>query len=242
MQRHLSSHDCLAAGWWPKTHWRSSSRGQQAMTIRRGQSANVRLLAPPCTDSAGDRRELTLASAPCMDRLLFVVRLRDTAFKRSLQALPPGAPIELGEADGDLVLDADDSRAAVFIAGGVGITPFLSMVRQELHAASPRVMHLFYANRRPETAAFLPELQALQRQHANFHLIATMTAPETSSRPWSGERGHIGPQLLTRHLPDVESPVYYLAGPPALTLDMLDVLEGMGVDGTAVNSVEFDGY
>lgn len=211
-------------------------------TYQAGQSARVRLLVPPHSDAAGDTRELTLASAPCADTLLFVVRLRPTGFKQSLPALPLGAAIALDEADGDLVLHEDGSRAAVFVAGGVGITPFLSMVHQALHDALPHAMHLFYANRRPETAAFLPDLQALQRQHANFHLIATMTAPETSARPWRGERGHIGPQLLARHLPDARHPVYYLAGPPALTLDVLDVLEDMGVEGGSVKSVEFDGY
>lgn len=207
-----------------------------------GQSAHVRLLAPPLTDSAGDTRELTLASAPYMDRLLFVVRLRNTAFKRSLQALPIGAPVGLDEADGDMVLHDDSARAAVFVAGGVGITPFLSMARQALHDALPHDIYLFYANRRPETAAYLSELQDLEHRHASFHLVATMTAPETSASPWNGEQGHIGPQLLARHLSDVQRPVYYLAGPPALTLDVLDVLEDMGVDTATVHSVEFDGY
>lgn len=209
---------------------------------RAGQSARIRLIAPPYPDDTGDTRELTLASAPYTDTLMFIVRLRDTGFKQSLQALPLGAPIALDEADGDLVLHEDSARTAVFVAGGVGITPFLSIVHQALHDALPHTMHLFYANRRPETAVFLPELQTLQREHANFHLVATMTAPRTSAQRWDGERGRIDAQLLRRHLSDVRHPVYYLAGPPAFTLDTLDLLEDMGVDGASVQSVEFDGY
>jgi ferredoxin-NADP reductase len=207
-----------------------------------GQSALLTLVDPPETDAEGETREFTIASAPHEAELMFAMRLRDTAFKRVLQTAPPGTTLCLGEADGELVLHEDAARPAVFMAGGIGITPFLSMLRQAAHESLPHTFHLLYANRTRETAAFLPELRALQRANPHFHLVATLTEPGASAGPWTGERGTIRPELLRRCIGDLSEPVYYLAGPPAMTLAMLTMLEDLGVDTDAVKSDEFDGY
>ncbi|TAN12572.1 MAG: FAD-dependent oxidoreductase [Burkholderiaceae bacterium] len=209
---------------------------------RAGQSALLTLVDPPETDAEGDTREFTIASAPHEAELMFAMRSRNTAFKRVLEAAAPGTTLRLGEADGDLVLHEDGARPAVFIAGGIGITPFLAMARQAAHDALPHALYLFYANHTPAEAAFLPELRALQRANPRLRLIATVTEPERSAAPWPGERGPIGPELLQRHIAALSEPVYYLAGPPAMTLAMLDMLEDLGVDPGAIQSDEFDGY
>lgn len=211
-------------------------------TYLAGQSALLTLVDPPETDAEGDTREFTIASAPHEAELMFAMRSRDSAFKRVLEAAPRGIALRLSEADGDLVLHDDSERPAVFMAGGIGITPFLSMARQAAHDALPHTTVLFYANRTPGAAAFLTELQALQRSNPRFHLIATMTEAGNSAQPWAGERGPIGPELLRRHVRNLAEPVYYLAGPPAMTLALLDMLEDLGVDPGAVKSDEFAGY
>ena len=141
-----------------------------------------------------------------------------------------------------MVLHEDTARPAVFLAGGIGITPFLSMAR---HAAKNRLPHrifLFYSNRRAEDAAFLDELRNLEHSNPNYRLIPTMAEAEKSSQPWKGETGFIRRDMLERHLPNLLSPVYYFAGPPAMTMAMQSMLVSFGISENDMRSEEFYGY
>jgi len=213
-----------------------------AFSFRAGQNLTMSLIAPPETDGEGDTRTFTIASAPHEPDLMIATRMRDTAFKRVLKAAAAGTTVRIDGPNGEMVLHDDASRPAVFLAGGIGITPFLSMAR---HAARERLPHhltLFYSNRRPEDAAFLPELQKLERLNPNYRLVATMAEAEKSAHPWSGETGFIRREMLERHLPDISKPVYYFAGPPAMTMAMSGMLTGMGVAEDSMRYEEFYGY
>jgi len=207
-----------------------------------GQSLAMSLIAPPETDGEGDTRTFTIASAPHEPDLMAATRMRDTAFKRVLKSAPVGTVVRIDGPDGEMVLHDDAGRPAVFLAGGIGITPFLSMARHAARERLPHRIYLFYSNRRPQDAAFLPELQNLERLNSSYRLIATMAEAGKSARPWSGETGFIRREMLERHLPDVASPVYYFAGPPAMTMAMREMLQGMGVGEDAMRYEEFYGY
>ena len=210
--------------------------------FRAGQSLTTTLVNPPEMDGKGATRTFTIASAPQEAELMIATRMRDSAFKRYLKAAPAGTPLRIDGPNGELVLHDDPARPAVFLAGGIGITPFLSMAR---HASSQRLPHriyLFYSNRRPEDAAFLAELQEMERRNPNYHLIATMAEAKKSAQAWSGETGFIRRDMLERHLPDTASPIYYFAGPPAMTMAMQEMLQGMGLGEDAMRYEEFYGY
>jgi ferredoxin-NADP reductase len=210
--------------------------------FRSGQNLAISLIAPPETDGEGDTRTFTIASAPHELELMIATRMRDTAFKRVLKKSGAGTTVRIDGPNGEMVLHEDTARPAVFLAGGIGITPFLSMAR---HAAKERLAHrvyLFYSNRRPEDAAFLPELQNLERLNPNYRLVATMAEAEKSARPWSGETGFIRREMLERHLADISKPVYYFAGPPAMTMAMSEMLSGMGIAEDSMRYEEFYGY
>ena len=207
-----------------------------------GQNAVFTLVDPPETDSQGPSRTFTIASAPHEPELMIATRMRDTAFKRVLKSAVLGAPVRIDGPSGVMVLHEDAARPAVFLAGGIGVTPFLSMAR---HAAKERLPHritLFYSNRRPEDAAFLDELRALEQSNRNYRLIATMAEAQKSSQPWNGETGFIRRDMLERCLADLKEPVYYFAGPPSMTTAMQSMLEGMGVNENDMHSEEFYGY
>ena len=211
-------------------------------SYRAGQSARLAVINPLETDMKGNSRTFNLASAPQDAELMIATRLRGSVFKRTLQMAPVGTVFRIGEAGGALVLHKNPLRPAVFLAGGIGITPFLSILRHAAYAALPHQIYLFYSNPRPALAAFLPELRAVQQSNPNCHVVATVTTAEGSMQSWTGERGRIGRELLERHLPDLTAPIYYLAGPPAMTTEMLDVLEQNGVCDDDIKSTEFYGY
>jgi len=207
-----------------------------------GQSLTMTLINPPQTDGEGDRRTFTIASAPHESGLMIATRMRDTAFKRVLKSAPIGTAVKLDGPDGAMVLHDAETRPAVFLAGGIGVTPFLSIARHAAHRGLPHRLYLFYSNRRPEDAAFLEELRNMERSNPNFRLIAAMAEPDKSSQPWTGETGFIRRDMLERHLPDLDGPIYYFAGPPAMTMAMQAMLEDVGVSGDAMRSEEFYGY
>jgi ferredoxin-NADP reductase len=207
-----------------------------------GQSLTMTLIDPPDTDSEGASRTFTIASAPHEAELMIATRMRDTAFKRVLKSTPIGTPVKIDGPNGEMVLHRDPARPAAFLAGGIGITPFLSMARHAAKERLPHRLYLFYSNRRPEDAAFLEELQKIEQTNPNYRLIATMTEADKSSRAWSGETGFIQRDMLERHLPELLSPIYYFAGPPGMTMAMQKTLEDIGVVEDAMRSEEFYGY
>ncbi len=139
-----------------------------------------------------------------------------------------GAEIELDGPFGSLTLHGDRSRPAVFIAGGIGITPFMSMLRQAQHEGLPRPLYLLYSNRRPQDAAFLGELEAMK----GLRLAARMTDAE----------GFVDEDTVKRFVAEAASPLYYLAGPPAMVTAMKGMLRGAGVGDADVRSEQFYGY
>jgi ferredoxin-NADP reductase len=172
--------------------------------------------------------------------------MRDSAFKRALKEAAPGLQVEIDGPAGVMVLDEDPARPAVFLAGGIGITPFLAMARDAAHRRLPHRVVLFYGNRRPEDAAFLQELGELEKKNPNYRLVALMSEPEKSAQPWSGERGFIDRAMLEKHLAKagagLKDPVYYFAGPPAMAMAMERMLSDAGVAPDDMRSEEFYGY
>jgi ferredoxin-NADP reductase len=210
--------------------------------FKAGQAVDITLLNPPETDSEGNTRAFSLASAPQEGMLMIATRMRDTAFKRVLRTLPLGSAVKVDGPFGDLTLHNNTARAAVFLAGGIGITPFRSIVVRAAKEKLPHRIFLFFSNRRTEDAPFLEELQRLERENPNYKLIATMTEMHRSSRSWSGERDLISKEMLARHLKQAASPIYYIAGPPGMVKGVREVLNRSGVDDDDIRAEEFAGY
>ena len=189
--------------------------------FKAGQYLEMALIDPPETDSEGNGRAFSIASAPHEEFLTIATRMRDTAFKRVLGGLPAGSEVKIEGPFGNLVLHNNAARPAVLLAGGIGITPFRSMVLRAANERLPHRIFLFYSNRRPEDAAFLKELQDLERQNPNYRFIGTMTEADKSRLPWAGETGFIDQSMLSRTLRGVASPIYYIAGPPAMVAGLV---------------------
>jgi ferredoxin-NADP reductase len=210
--------------------------------FRAGQSIDLTLVEPPESDAEGNTRAFSIASAPFGDDLMIATRMRDTAFKRVLRNAPLGTIVKIEGPSGSFVLHRKAEKPAVFLTGGIGITPFLSIISQAANDKAAHQLYLFYSNRRPEDAAFLQSLGDASKHNPNFHLIATMTDMDKSQREWVGETGFIDKKMLLKHLSSLQGPVYYIAGPPGMVAAMRRMLTGAGVDEDDIRTEEFSGY
>jgi ferredoxin-NADP reductase len=204
-----------------------------------GQYFWVELVDPPYTDDRGARRHISVVLSPTEGgHVGLATRVRDTAFKRSLSELEVGDEVEVEPPKGDFRLPEDTSRDYVFVAGGIGITVFRSMLRYIADEQLPYRVTLVYSNRDRESTAFLDELQELEQRIAGFRLIATMTGDPG----WQGETARVDADFFRKHLGDVAAPTYLLAGPPPMVEGVVEELKGVGVPDDQILPDRFSGY
>jgi len=211
-------------------------------TFKAGQFIDITLLEPPETDAEGNTRGFSIASAPQEETIMVATRLRDTAFKRVLKTVPLGTAVKIEGPFGNLTLHNNAARPAVMLAGGIGITPFRSILFRAAKENLPHRIFLFYSNHRPEDAPFLEALQKLEKESPNYKLIATMTDMEKSKQPWDGETGPVNKEMLERYLQRAGSPIYYVAGPAGMVKGLHTMLNQAGVDDDDIRTEEFVGY
>ena len=191
-------------------------------------------------DEKGLRRHITVVTSPNEKGVLgFATRMRDTAFKRSLAELPVGAEVEVEPPKGSFALPEDASRPLVFVAGGIGITVFRSMLRYIREEGLPYRVTLLFSNRDRESAAFLDELKELENENPDLRLVLTMT----QDSGWEGESRKIDAQFFRDYLgDDLNGHTFLVAGPPAMVEGMQQALAEARVDEENVVAERYSGY
>ncbi len=210
--------------------------------FRAGQAVDLTLTDPPEMDSQGSIRTFTLASAPYEGDLVVATRIRDSAYKRVLAGLSEGASLRLEGPMGSFLMHKNPAKAGVCLAGGIGITPFRSILRQAAQEGFSHPIYLFYSNRRPEDASFLEELNEMAKRNPQFLFTPTMTKMDRSKSEWSGERKLIDRDMLAQHLCDWKGPIFYIAGPPEMVAAMRELLARNEVSEDDIRTEEFGGY
>ena len=215
-----------AAGTWL---WRLTK--PPSFQFRGGQFIHLIIPQPRFTDSRGNSRPISIASAPYEPFLLLGIRRGISAFKRNLELIKPGDKLQIRGPWGYFTLNEKLGEKAryVFLAAGTGITPIRSIIFQAFYEKYWGEFWLFYSNRYPSSSLFLDEFQQLKNPH--FHFIPTMTRLKEKKEPWRGERGRINYSLLARYLPTWDN-IYYLVGPPQFVKDMRQLLleQGLTID------------
>ena len=192
------------------------------------------------TDDKGLRKHFTVVTSPNEKGVLgLTTRMRDSAFKRSLGELQVGTEVEVEQPKGDFVLPEETERPLVFVAGGIGITVFRSMLRFISEQGLPYRVTLVYSNRDRESTAFLDELRRLEGTLPDFRLVLTMT----DDPGWEGETRKVDAAFVRDHLEgDLNAYTFMVAGPPGMTEAVQKALEEAGVDAKHVIAERFSGY
>jgi ferredoxin-NADP reductase len=207
--------------------------------FRPGQYFWVELLDSPYQDERGLRRHITVVTTPTERGVLgLCTRLRDSAFKKTLAELEVGDEVEVEPPKGDWALPEDTSPSYVFVAGGIGITPYHSMLRYIADTGAPYRVTLVYSNRDRESAPFLDELHEYERTLPNFRLVLTMT----DDPGWDGETRHIDAEMLRDNLGELGSYTFLVTGPPPMVESVVQELAGAGVPEARVLPERFSGY
>jgi ferredoxin-NADP reductase len=209
--------------------------------FRAGQHADFAFMHPRVGDESDNSRIFSLASSPHETGLVMIaMRMQETGFKRALMSAALGSKFRVSRARGSFTLHRDFARPAVFLAGGIGITPVRSILEWATRERMPHKLYLFYSNREAVDAAFLEEFETLAGRNPRFTFIPTITRLTYSA--WRYEVGHINRQLLSRYLTGLNSPVFYVAGPSGMVGAMTELLRSLGASDDDVRTEEFGDY
>ena len=210
--------------------------------FKAGQYIDLTLSDPKPGPSGSLTHTFSIASSPFDEELVVTTRMRNTVFKQTISALPIGSGARIEGPMGSFSLHNNTARPAVFLAGGIGIAPFLSMVS---YATGEKLRHpifLFYANRYLEDAAFMDVLWTLEHTNPRFRFIPTFTRTDKNYRGWKGATGHINSEMLLAQVGILRGPIYYVAGPPTMVAATRRTLSEVGVDEDDIRTEEFAGY
>ncbi len=209
-------------------------------TFKPGQHTDWTLINPPYSDDEGNTRTFSFVGAPGIGKIQFATRMRDTAFKNSLKEIPLGTKIKVSEPMGRMTLHPDAAKPAVWLVGGIGITPFTGMVHALQKSGEKREIYLFYSNTAPQNAAFLKDMEDFATQNSIFHFIPSYT--DAPPADWQGETGRITAEMIKKYVADPAKAVFYTAGPPAMVSAMIALAESLGVPEEQIKSEDFAGY
>src|SRR5467141_4972343 len=206
----------------------------QAFTFRPTQFTFLQLK----TEEGMDARPMSLATSPTRPHLEYAVRISDSPYKRAFAALQPGDEVAVFGPIGDFVLH--ETRPAVLLAGGIGITPLKGMAEYASDKTLPIPIRLVYSNRSEDEVVYRSELDVLEKQNPNLRVFHTLT--RTTENGWRGRTGRISQELLTEAASGLSDPVYYVTGTPSMVIGTLRLLRGLGVPHVNLEDKAFRGY
>lgn len=212
----------------------------EGFEYRAGQFADYTLINPPETDEEGNTRGFSLITAPYEEHIGAATRMRDTAFKRVLKDLPIGTEVKLDAPYGDFTLHKTETTPAVFLIGGIGVTPVRSMIAQATHDKTAHNITLIHSSRTPDDMPFMADFEQFTKENSNFTYIPV--ASENAPDDWQGELGRVNEELIKKYVPDLKVPIYYLSGPEGMVKAMRQLLVGLGVNEDNIKTEEFAGY
>ncbi|MGC1378151.1 MAG: hypothetical protein WA821_18115 [Anaerolineales bacterium] len=194
------------------------------------------------TDDRGNRRYFTLASAPDENNIRMGVKFyaRSSSYKKALLAMKKGDEIIAAQVAGDFVLPKDRRQKCVLIAGGVGVTPFRSMIKSLLDARQKRPVTLFYANKSVDEIIYKDVFDQAEKE-LGIKTIYTVTDRQNVPATWTGRVGRIDAQLIQSAVPEYRQCVFYISGPRSMVDGFKATLRQMNVPASQIKTDFFAG-
>ena len=204
-------------------------------------------------DPKGPVRHFTISSSPTEDFIMITTRIRDTPYKKRLSDLEKGVKVKMRGPQGKFTLHEDYSKQAIFLSGGIGVTPFRSMIKYATDKQLPLKLVMFDSNRDQENTLFKKEFDECTNINRNLKIIYTITEQVQGDEPiqktssasnWTGEKGRIDKDMLTKHLTGNEfnNSIFYTCGPPGMINAMQKLLQDLHIPKDRIKVEEFTGY
>ena len=198
-------------------------------------------------DPEGPLRHFTIASSPTENFIMISTRIRDTPYKKRLSSLEEEkAKVKVRGPTGKFILHEDYSKPAVLLSGGIGVTPFRSMIKYATDKQLPIKIVMFDSNRDETNILYKNEFDECLKTNKNLKIIYTITG---EGKPplghWEGEAGRIDKAMITKYVSEDElnKSIFYICGPPAMLNALQNILnEKLKISKDRVKIEEFTGY
>jgi ferredoxin-NADP reductase/nitrite reductase/ring-hydroxylating ferredoxin subunit len=195
-------------------------------------------------------RHFTISSSPTENFIMFSTRIRDSPYKKRLSTLEEGANVKVRGPEGQFVLHQDYSKAAVFLSGGIGVTPFRSMIKYATDEQLPLKITMFDSNRNRDSILFKKEFDEWANKNKNLKIIYTISEDEqqqssSTANDWKGEHGRIDKAMILKYLDNniLNNSIFYICGPPSMLKAMQSLLQdNLEIPRERIKVEEFTGY
>lgn len=201
-------------------------------------------LAHDTPDARGNRRYFTIASSPTESTIKIGVRMaqdRSSTFKHALQSISEGDVIFASHVAGDFVLPPDSSQKVVFIAGGIGVTPYRSMIQYLVDTNDNRDTTLFYATNNAQSFVYSDVFNQAQ-QSIGLRMVQVLSGAKDIPQGWTGEVGYITADMIKKYVPAVHQYTFYLSGPHGMVEAYKKMLTDAEVPLSHIRTDYFPGF
>jgi ferredoxin-NADP reductase len=205
-------------------------------------------------DPKGPIRHFTISSSPTEDFIMITTRIRDSPYKQRLSTLEEGSKVKVRGPEGQFVLHEDYSKPAVFLSGGIGVTPFRSMLKYATDKQLPVKIIMFDSNRNRSNILFRKEFDDWANRNKNLKIMYTISEDEVleheqsssaAKNDWKGEYGRIDKAMILKYVDSniLDSSIFYICGPPSMLKAMQTLLQTeIGIPKERIKVEEFTGY
>jgi glycine betaine catabolism B len=202
-------------------------------------------------DPKGPIRHFTISSSPTEDFIMFSTRIRDTPYKRRLSTLEKGTKVRVRGPEGQFVLHQDHSNPAVFLSGGIGVTPFRTMIKYATDKQLPVKIVMFDSNRNRNNILFKNEFDDWSNINKNLKIIYTISEEDrydkssSTASDWKGEYGRINKAMILKYVDtnELNNSIFYICGPPSMLKAMQALLQDdLEIPKERIKVEEFTGY
>lgn len=203
----------------------------------------MRIIEPSVTDDTrGNGRFFSIGAAPSDNFLLFTTKISQSPFKQAIAAKKVGDQLTVSGPFGKFILDNDSTKEHLFLAGGIGITPFHAILKDVTEKKLSHKITLLYSNKTPDDILFKEDLDTFTKINPNLTVIHTMTRSQQSQTPWIGRTGRIDEAMIRTYAKDLNNTIFYSCGPPTMVTTLQTMIKGMGIIDENIKIELFTGY